>query len=229
MGLFSRKPKKSTAQAVKDYFDEQLLHPHLIAGMDPLAMYLSASYDSIVKADPTFAAVPLERFAEEVLPVRVEIFQTAWSHHFKTKTPYIVAEGHATTAYLAAEGRADLLERGLPYSHAVAASSAMLNVSPETMGGKLQRGNNAFVNTFRANLFKTWRDAGLSGDEAARAANRVATDVNFDKQGPARLAWALLETLEVQVNNDALFACAAILFGFYSGARSYLQQFDISA
>lgn len=226
MGVFSRKPKSDVGTAIQGYYDAQLFHPQPIAGFDPAAVYMVHSYEAIAKADPGFTAVSLEQFTDEVLVVRVEIFQTAWSHHFKAKTPYVVAESVATSAYLMREGRQDIQERMLTYNHAVAAGSVMLNVSSSE---KLSRGSSAFVDSFRASLFKEWRAKGLDGSQAAMAANRVMTDVNFDKQGPARLAFAFAQRLGVQLNDEAAFACAAVLYGFYAGAREYLKQFDISA
>ena len=223
MGLFNRKQRIQLGAFCCDFFDRNVLNP-IIAGVDASRIYADTVIRFVSEADATFAAVDCDRFHSELTLIRFEVFGLAWVHQFGDKNA--AAQSAYTKAYLEQRDRADIWEGLAPYNQAIARSSTMGQKSDTPEG----RAHLAFINKMRADLFGEWHKQGIEPDAVARAANRIPTDVSWEKGITAAfLMLTLCDHLGCQLNGEGEFRLIAVIQGLYDGARETMKEVKIDA
>ncbi len=223
MGLFNRKQRVQLGAFCRDFFDRNVLYP-ISAGVDAGRTYADTVIRSVSEADATFAAVDCDRFHSEMTLIRLEVFGLAWIHQFGDK--HAADQSEYTKTYLEERDRADIWERLAPYNQAIARSSTMGQTSETPKG----RAYLAFINKMRADLFDEWHKQGIEPDAVARAANRIATDVSWEKGiAAAFLMLTLCDHLGCQLNDEGQYRLIAVIRGLYDGARETMKQVKIDA
>jgi hypothetical protein len=223
MGLFSRKQRVRLDVFCGEFYDKNIL-TSVIAGMDVGAAYFETVKRSIAEVDGRFAAVDPKRFFSEVTLIRFEVFGLAWLHQLGDK--HAAAQSAFTKSYLDERGRADLWDALEPYNQAIARSSTLGQTS-ETPAGWAHL---AFTNSMRMQLFDQWHKQGFEPKAVARAANRLSTDVAWEKGLTAGfLMLSLCERLGCEVNEEAQFRLIAVIRGLYDGVREALKPIKVEA
>ncbi len=223
MGLFSLKEKVRLADFCRDFYDKQMLNP-VIQGMNVAEVYLDKVRDSVAEADPRFKAVDRAKFMAEMTLIRFEVFGLAWLHQLGDK--HAAAQSAFTKSYLEGKNRTDIWDALEPYNQAIAQSSH-LGQTHETASG---RGYLAFTDSMRLQLFKEWTKQGFDAKAVSRAANRIATDVAWQRGDTAGLLMlTLCERLGCEVNSEGQFRLTAVIRGFYDGALEALKPIKVEA
>jgi hypothetical protein len=221
--FFSRKQKVRLDAFCRDFFDRNILNP-IIAGVDAGRTYADTVIRSVAEADATFAAVDSDRFHSEMLLIRFEVFALAWMHQLGDK--HAAAQSAYTKTYLKERDRADVWEGLAPYNQAIARSSTMGQTSETPTG----RAYLAFTDKMRADLFDKWHEQGFEPDAVARAANRIATNVSWEKGITAGfLMLTLCDHLGCQLTDEGQFRLIAVVRGLYEGARETMKPVKIEA
>lgn len=223
MGFFSRKQKVQLDAFSHDFYERNIINP-MVAGVDAGRTYADTVMHSIVEADVTFKAVDSDRFHSEMMLIRFETFALAWMHQLGDK--HAATQSLYTKTYLKERGREDVWEGLAPYNQAVARSSTMGQTSDTPTG----RAHLAFTNKMRADLFDEWHKQGFEPDSVALAANRVATNVAWEKGITAAfLMLTLCDRLGCQLNDEGQFRLIAIIRGLYDGARETMKLVKVVA
>jgi hypothetical protein len=223
MGLFSRKQRVQLDAFCRDFFDRNLLNPE-IAGVDVGRVYAETVRRSVSEADTNFGEVDCSQLHAEMTLIRFEMFGLAWIHQFGDK--HAAAQSAYTKTYLEERDQADVWEGLTPYNQAIARSSTMGQTSDTPKG----RAYLTFINTMRADLFDAWHKQGIEADAVARAANRIATDVAWEKGVTAAFVMlTLCDRLGCQLNDEGQFRLVAVIRGLYDGARETMKQVKIDA
>ncbi len=221
MGLFNRKQRVQLATFCRDFYDTHILNP-VIADMDAGRAYFESVMRSVAEVDATFASVDCDRFFSEMTLIRFEVFGLAWIHQLGDK--HAAAQSAYTKTYLEERDRADIWTGLEPYNLAIARSSTMGQTS-ETRTGRAYL---TFINKMRADLFDEWHKQGIEPDAVARAANRTATDVSWEKGVTAAfLMLTLCDRLGCQLNEEGQFRLIAVIRGLYDGARETMKQVKV--
>jgi hypothetical protein len=217
MGFFSRSTKVSASTFAKSYYDAWVFAAGP-TGLDFPKSHAETTQRLISEVSPSFAAVSLPNFKEELLALRMEMIGTAWTHASDAEAALQVSE--FTKDYLTAMHRSDLWKTMTEYNKAVADSSTY-GADPETKSG---RARIAFVNSLRANLFSDWVAQGRDGQAAARVANRVGSDTSWDAGiTPLVLAVEVARRIDIEGSEPIVQRLAAVAYGFYQGAKEALD------
>ena len=223
MGLFSKKQKVPLEAFCCDFYDRNILNP-IIAGVDAGRTYADTVKRSVAEVDAAFAAVDLDRFNFEMILIRFETFALAWMHQLGDK--HAAAQSAYTKTYLKERDREHVWEGLAPYNQAVARSSTM-GLTSETATG---RAHLAFTDKMRADLFDEWFKQGFEADAIARAANRIGTNIAWEKGITAAfLICTLCDHLGYQLNDEGQFHLIAAIRGLYDGARETMKPVKIMA
>ena len=223
MGLFTRKPRVRLEVFCREFYERQILNP-VVAGMDLSQVYCETVKKNTAEADPRFATVDMERFHSEETLIYLEVFGLAWLHQCGDR--HAAAQSAFTRTYLEGCGRADIWANLEWYNQAIARSST-LGLTSETPRG---RAHLTFTNAIRCQLFEQWVEQGFDSVAAARAANRVSTEVAWDKGlAPAFLMLTLYDRLSCEVNEQAQSRLVAMIRGLYDGVRQSLKLVRIEA
>jgi hypothetical protein len=223
MGLFSRKQKVQLEALCCDFYDKNILNP-VIAGVDAGRTYADTVIRSVAEVDAAFAVVDLDCFNSEMMLIRFETFALAWIHQLGDK--HAAAQSSYTKTYLKEKDRENIWEGLVSYNQAVARSSTLGLTSDTPMG----RAYLAFTNKMRADLFDEWHKRGFESDAVARAANRVGTNVAWEKGITAAfLMLTLCDHLGCQLNDEGQFRLVATIGGLYDGARDTMKPVKITA
>lgn len=223
MALFSRKQRVRLDVFCREFYDKNILTP-AIAGMNVGTAYFETAKRSIAEVDARFAAVDSKRFFSEMTLIRFEVFSLAWLHQLGDKQA--AAQSAFTKSYLEERGRAELWDTLESYNKAIARSSTLGHTSETPTG----RAYLAFTNSIRMQLFDQWHKQGFEPKAVARAANRLSTDVAWEKGLTAGfLMLNLCERLGCEVNEEAQFRLVAIIRGFYDGVCEALKPIKVEA
>jgi hypothetical protein len=223
MGLFSRKQKVRLEDFCRDFYDKNMLNP-VIAGMNVGEAYFEAARGSVAEVDPRFKAVDTKTFVAEMTLIRFEIFGLAWLHELGDK--HAAAQSAFTKRYLEGRNRTDIWDALEPYNQAIARSGT-LGQNADTASGRAYL---AFTDSMRMQLFNEWHKQGFEPKAVARAANRLATDVAWQKGLTAgSLMLTLCERLGCEVNEEAQFRLIAVIRGLYDGVRETLKPIKVEA
>ena len=227
MPLFSKKPKVNLEAFCSEFFDSQILDP-VIGGADVSDLFLENILASVRSADPSFGRVTLPAFRREFKALRTELFGLAFDRVVK-KDSLCLRASNCTKQHLEEKGAADMWAGALVYNQTIAESGHEI-----VRGERARRANTTFLNSIRFDTMKKWYEAAEAGHAAfagihpecmARVANRLGTEVAWDKEITlAMLVGALLQQLGVEVNAEARFPLRAMMFGLYRGARENIAS-----
>jgi len=222
MGLFSRKPKVRLDEFCRGFYDTHILHPPEVAGTNVPLAYCKVVKRNVAELEPKFAVVDLELLLSELTIIKFEVFGLAWLHRQGDRRA--AEQSEFTRCYLMEESRTDIWEAMQPYNKASARSSR-LRQSPEAATGRAYL---VFVNEMRMNCFDEWEKLGFDLLSVGRAANRVCTNVAWEKSLTAGyLAGTLCERLGCEVNLEAQAMLMAVIHGFYDGVAQSLKSVAI--
>jgi hypothetical protein len=225
MSIFSKKQEVTLKDFCRDFYEMNILNP-VIGGIDASATYFNTVRKSIVEADQNFTNINSEKFASEIIPLRIELFELAWLHQFGDKSA--VVQSVFTKNYLHEKKREDIWDASESYNQAIARSTT-LGKSPEKAKDRVYL---ARVNTTRADLFEHFLKEGYDSKCIARALNRLFSDEVWKKGITASLLmFALCDRLgfeqNFEPNKEAQFRLSAIIHGLYDGSLQSLKKIKI--
>lgn len=223
MGLFSHKTKTDAVQFARGFYDEFVFGPDP-AGGDFMLMIAETNQRLINEADPSFAEVDLGAFKDELLAMRLEMIQTAWTHGSKDEPAIAISK--FTREYLADKQWDDLWEVMTDYNQAVA-ESATFRADGNTRTG---RATITFVNVSRTNLFDALVTKGHDSDAVARVVNRFGSLPKW-KAGIVQglVAIRLTRHLNLEGSQAIWEPLSAVAHGFYRGAKEALEGVTLTA
>lgn len=222
MSFFKKKNKVSLSEFCTEFYDKNFIEP-IVARIDFSNSYNELIVQKTTAVDKTFQEVDFEKFSNEVLILRFELFSLAWFHQFDTKS----AINHSifTKKYLVDNKREDLWDNAEPYNQAIA-ESANYGYDPSTSSGKAGR---LFIAKTRMDLFDKYYNDNIDPKCLARALNRYGTNSSWKKMSITLgyIEMSLCKILNCSLNDDANFHLIAILQGFYEGSKQSLQEIKI--
>jgi len=167
--MFSRREKVPCEEFCRDFYERFVFAPD-IAGVDPHRLFSETTLRLITDVDSSFSSVSLHDFASNLLLMRLEVANTAWSHASKDIIALKINE--FTKSCLLDSDRESLWIGMLAYNQAIE-QSATYGADPNTRTGRFRI---TFVNDMRTRLFDEWIQKGHDSEAAARTANRLGTE-----------------------------------------------------
>jgi hypothetical protein len=244
MGLLSHKPKVSIEEFCRQFYDSFVFNA-TIGGVDLNEVLCKTFFDSIVEADQSFAEIDRDKFRNEMIAIRMELFGLAWLHKFK-KEELAISQSLFTRRYLEENGRIEIWEAMGAYNQAIARSSiTTVKQDPDGRRRFTQIDDDLLVarmNKARFDICTKWAESNLPKPElmtekdkitlacAVRVANRFGVDAKrFSSITVPLLASRLADRLgcDISIDFDALFRLGAFIFGFYEGAKEGLRDANI--
>lgn len=223
MGLLSRKTKTDAVQFARRFYDESVFGPDPTGG-DFMRTYADVNHRLISEADPSFADVDLNAFKNELLAMRVEMIQTAWTH--KSKDEPAIAISQFTRNYLADKQPSNLWEVMADYNQAVA-ESATFGADGKTRMG---RARIVMVAKMRADLFDSLVKKGHDPDAVARVLNRFGSLAEWKNPATQGLiAFCVTRHLDLEGSQAIWEPLSAVAYGFYQGAKEALDGVRLTA
>lgn len=238
MGIFSKKQEVDLEKFCSDFYEKNILNP-VIEGIDAGAVLVDTIKRNVVEADNNYAKINPQKFADEVVPLRFELFALAWLHQFGDKLA--IVQSDFTNRYLHEKKRDDIWDAMELYNQAIARSSTLGRTSKNAF----DRVYLARVMKTRADLFDKYIDdakkSGVDLDDKAstpilesigRPLNRLFTDDAWKKGVTAGLLmFALCDRFGFESNfeptKEAQFRLTTIIRGFYDGAKQALEKVKI--
>jgi len=243
MGLLSHKPKVGIEEFCRHFYDSFVFNA-TIGGVDFNEVACKTYFDSVVEADQSFAEIDRDKFRNELIAIRMELFGLAWMHKFK-KEGLAISQSLFTRRYLEENKQIEIWETMGEYNQAVARSSITI-IKQDSDGRRQFTQTNdslvAMMNKARFNICTKWAESNLPKPElmtekdnitlacVVRVANRFGVDAKrFSSITVPLLASRLAARLECDINIDfdALFRLGAFIFGFYEGAKEGLREANI--
>lgn len=174
-------------------------------------------------------------FANEMAALRLEVFAIAWYHKFKDDK-HLIGQALLMNDYLSSRNsRQDIWAAMKDYNNAAARSTE--KSLPE--GESAKRGQVAFRNTFKLEVFKKWDKAGVPGEVAAHALNLFFTEFSWTTSNqwtPIFLAYALTRRIgkttpdgSPAINDEGRAHILGTIHGMYRDVNEHLNAFDIKA
>jgi hypothetical protein len=154
----------------------------------------------------------------------LELFSLAWLHQFK-KIEKVLPQTIFTKKYLTQTNHFNNWQIMAEYNQAIAQSSTDL-----TKTDWVKKGWITYLNNLRASLFDKWVEEGLDPECTARVANRIGTEVAWEKGlTVGRLTARIVDRLGCDINlkSEALFVLGAIFIGFYNGSKEAIGTFKV--
>jgi len=224
-GFFKKRQKVNLEDFCRDFYERNILNP-VIQGIDAGASYRDVVKRSIVEADDNFAYIDSQRFGEELVILRFELFALAWLHEFGEKLA--VAQSTFTKHYLHEKKRDDIWVDMESYNQAIARSSTLGKKQKEAV----DRAYLIRVNKTRLDLFEQLHKEGHDPECIARALNRLFTEEAWNKDVTAGLLmFSLCDRLgfesSFEPNKEAQFRIMAVIHGLYDGALQSLKNIEI--
>ncbi len=223
MGVFRRKPKIDIKEFCKKFYDSQIFRAS-IGGTNQALVFWDAAFDSVAEADRSFATIDRAIFRREMTALSIELFGLAWMHHLKWDK-YTLPEIVFTKHYLEENGHLEIWDTMGTYNEVIGRPEI------ESVTGKRTR--KAWIvrlNKVRTDLFAKWVEAGVEPDCASRVVNRIGSDVSWNRgitmqmlpsSLAARVGW------DINLNSEALFRLAAIIYGLYNGAKEAIKSVSL--
>jgi len=236
--MFGREPKGNIEEFCKQFYDRNIFHAPAIASTDAASLFCGTYYDTIVKADPSFAWIDKTLFRREMDAIRLELFAFAWDLIFRDEK-FKIPQSVFTRRYLEKENHPEYWDIMCEYNRAVA-QSATMDKNGKAMEGRQGQARITFVNSYRFGVFKEWnnknkalqdsspKDFDYQGECLGRVINRLCSDIDW-ADGVVKLALArtLASRLgyghEKKLNTEAASTMMAIIFGLYKGATETIQ------
>jgi hypothetical protein len=237
MSFFSRKQEVSLEDFCRDYYDNYILNPKI---GEANVGHVMPDYvrTSIIEADDVFAHIEAQKFADEIIILRFELFALAWLHQFGEKLA--VAQSTFTYHYLHEKGRDDIWDGMEYYNKAISHSTTVEKNATER--GKVEL---AYIYKKRADLADKYiGDAKTNeldlDDEAflvsiGRPLNRLGSEHAWKQRITAYyLMLAICHRLGlgsgpdyIGPNEEAQFRLTAFILGFYGGAQQSWDKVEI--
>ncbi len=217
MGLLSRKTKTDAVQFARRFYDESVFAEGP-GGLDMMATFTQTNHRLISEADPSFADVDIDAFNNELLAMRMEMIQTAWTH--KSKDEPAITISQFTKEYLGDKQPSNLWEVMADYNHAVA-EAASVGIDGKS---RLGRATLVGINKMRADLFDKWYAATGDEEAVARVIKRLGSQANWkDPRTQALIAFQVTRHLDLEGSEDIWHPLSAVAYGFYQGAKEALD------
>ncbi|MFC1462707.1 hypothetical protein ACFLQU_03790 [Verrucomicrobiota bacterium] len=221
MGLFDRKPKVSIQQWCNDFYSSSLFAPP-IGGADPWELFCNSVRDQVAQADPTFLQVDGNVLSDQMLALRLEVIGIAWI--LRVKDDFSPRQSLCTQQYLTDHNQDHYWEMMGPFNQAVA-KATVAGSDGNTAAG---RAHITFMNSMRTQLFDKWSATVSDPKHAARAANRIGSDVPWKAHKThIYLSFALTDQLQCEVNEEARKKLMAVIQGFFDGTSEELKKVKI--
>lgn len=157
MGFFSRK----TEVDVTDFF-WHFYNTHIFEGA---SLFAEQTLELLRQADPVFAEMDFDLFAQQLKALRCEVVATAWTHVFNDETSLRVSQ--VTREVLGPE-----LWEPMSHYNRMLAKSPLHGADPKS---GMDRAKMVFINKSRADLFDAWHAKGWDPEVMARVFNRFGT------------------------------------------------------
>ncbi len=227
MGFFDWKQGVNLSEFCENFYDKYIYYPS-IGEIDPQNLYCDKVLRELTKADIQFKKVILDKFEDEFVILRFEIFSIAWLHRFGDKLS--VAQNEFTKKYLIQKERQDIWDNMELYNRA---SPKSIVVGRKRENAK-DRAYIDQINTKKVELFDSYFDKGHDGECIARAINRMYTESAFSKGITSSLLMLVLcDRLgfdgEFTPNEEAQFVFVAICKGLYNGAFETIENVKIKS
>jgi len=221
MGLFNRNPKVTVQQWCDEFYNKYVFALP-IGGANPWQVFCRSVRDQVVQADPAFSGVDEQILSDQLLALRLEVVGIAWM--IRVKDEFSPKQSQCTQEYLANHNQDQYWEMMEPYNQAVA-KAAVGGSDGSTAAG---RAHITFMNSMRMQLFDKWVTTVSDPKHAARAANRIGTEVPGKGQKThVYLSFALTDQLQCEVNEEARGRLIATIHGFFEGASEELKKVKI--
>lgn len=221
MGLFSRKPKISTEDFCRDFYDRYIFGRD-IGEVEPWQLIWETDYEFIVEADAAFKKVEFALFATELRILWFEVFGIAWFHHVKEE--FAPPHSEFTRGYLQERGEGETWVAMGDYNQAAAQSAW----GGRDSNSRLGRGRRTYLNVRRARMFDLWVGKGLDPVSVARAANRLGSKSAWKSHRVHNyLSSALTDRLSCEVNDEGRFRIMVRIEGLYRGASEAIRDVKI--
>lgn len=219
MSLFSRKVEKGLEEFCYDFYDNQILNPS-IGNINVGDLYVESIIKSIGEVSNIFENIEVNILNNEMITLRFELFALAWVHKF-ISGEIVVSQSVITKNYLQEKGRIDIWDGMLQYSKYI--DSATLHWL-ENLGKRNLVFNYSTRQDLEKENIKCANKLGINIDETIEIVNnRVWSKQAWkDKIIHEALIQALFERINLNPQNlekEAAFRLAAIIHGFYEGAR----------
>jgi hypothetical protein len=237
MPLFSRKPKLTTEEACKEFYDQNIFKANLPeSGLDVWQLFLDTNMKKVIEADTSLESVDKNLFRREMTAIRLEIFALAWQlHRFKPQHAY--PQSIFTRRYLEESGYLEIWDVMGEYNLSVS-RSATLNAKGEKLLGSLGRVAITMNILNRANFYKDWiqnnSEVNLQTEEGSNKAKCITRVINRNGADVKRedcllvklLSFKLAERLGLNssLKPEALYWLQTAIFGFNQGATEYIKS-----
>jgi hypothetical protein len=221
MGLFNRKPKISIQEWCEDFYGNYVFAPR-IGNVDPWQVFCETNRKMISQSDSNFSQVNDSELSDQLLALRLEVIGIAWIIHVKDNLA--PKQSECTRLYLLNHGQERFWDMMEPYNQATAKSTVGGSDSSTRTG----RAHITFMNSMRMQLFDKWITTVSDAKDAARAANRIGSNVPWKaNRTHVYLSFALADQLECEFNDEARMGIMAVIQGFFNGASEELQKVKI--
>lgn len=230
----SKKREVSLAKFCESFYENSILNPVLGDGkVDVLSTIAQTDKRLIAEADLRFADVSTQKLVTETINLRFELFGLAWMHLFGPDLA--VKLSFFTHDYLRAKNKREVWEGMEIYNQQIYRSTLSLK---KKMGSSWEK-HIALSNKTRFDYFTKHLDEARKGGidvENDNYANRIARPLNqlfteklwADRTAARFLIIPLCDRLgfdlEFLPNDQARFRLAAIITGFYDGARQAMSD-----
>jgi hypothetical protein len=219
MGFFSKKTERDTEDFCRDFYDSVVFSREQ---PDFWTEFCANTQKQIGDRDAALMSVGLSELCDELRALRLEVFGIAWLHNVKSISA--ARQSEFTKRYLEEYGEYELWEIMGIYNQATARSTTGGHDSQSAAG----RSHLAKLDGLRADHFDTWVELGYDSIAAARAANRLGSDIGWKQnRTQSYLSFALTDQLAVEVNKDARLVVMAAIVGFYRGSKDAIKEVRI--
>lgn len=229
MGIFSRKQEVNLEDFCRDFYDNQILNPS-VGGVDAKDVLYSTIKTHVTEVDPRFTGVDNKKLWNELTILRFELFALAWTHKFISGKPVLI-QSDFTRRYLQEKSKEDLWNGMKSYNNAI--DGATLHWL--TNLGKVNLGfNYRMREDLTAKNVTEAKEFGIKNDDSIERANQRLWSENAWKQKMiiGVLVFTLCERLGIdlkELNEEAQFRLATVIYGFYEGARQSWENVKIKS
>lgn len=227
MSFFSRKQEIGLEDFCRDFYENQILNP-VVAKVDASNVYSNIVKKSIAEVYLEFANIDSQKFREELIILRFELFALAWTHKF-VSGKLVVAQSAFTKRYLHEKGRDDIWN-GMEHYNKIIDGATLHWLS------NLGKMNLSFNYHMREDLtaknIDDAKELGINIDESIERANNRLWSENAWKQklllGPLVVTFCnQLGLNPSELNEEAGFRLAAVIKGLYDGAQQSWDKVKI--
>lgn len=223
MGFFDRREVISLEDFCRKFYDEFIFNPLPKLGPEVLTVFPELIKKSLSEADKRFADIDIQKLADELIAIRIELLALAFAHKFGEKLA--IAQSIFTKKYLQEKNKIKLWDAMETYNKFLAEATRAHAGTRE-----------AQIIKFRYDLAKKYipvfNEKGIEVDERlGRPINRLYSESAWAK-GHTNFFLILALTGRiafkgVEPNNEAQFRINGFLYGFYNGAIEAIEEVKI--